>query len=120
MAESLYKRIGGKPAVEAAVDLFYEKVLADDRIRHHFESVDMEKQRLKQKSFFTFAFGGPVAYSGKDMKKAHASMNLKESDFDAVMENLAATLVELKVPEDLIGEAAAIAMSVKDQVLGRD
>lgn len=116
---SLYERIGGEPAVDAAVDLFYRKVLADDRISRYFETVDMDRQRVKQKAFLTFAFGGPNSYSGKDMRAAHAKMHLTEADFTAVMENLGATLKELNVADADIAEAAAIAMSVKDDVLNK-
>ena len=31
---TLYEKIGGEKAIDAAVDLFYRKVLADDRISH--------------------------------------------------------------------------------------
>ena len=116
---SLYERIGGEAAVDAAVDLFYRKVLADDRISQFFDTVDMDRQRAKQKAFLTFAFGGPNAYSGKDMRSAHAKMNLTEEHFGAVMENLGGTLKELGVPDELIGEAAAIAMNVKGDVLNK-
>ena len=114
---SLYERIGGEPAVNAAVDLFYRKVLSDDRISHYFDTVDMDGQRAKQKAFLTFAFGGPNAYSGRDMRAAHAKLKLSEGDFTAVMENLGSTLKELGVADDLIAEAAGIAMSVKGDVL---
>lgn len=119
MSGSLYERIGGEAAVDAAVDVFYRKVLADDRISNYFETLDMDAQRAKQKAFLTFAFGGPSAYAGKDMRAAHAKMNLSEGDFDAVMENLGSTLKELNVPDELITEAAGIAMSVKKDVLNR-
>ena len=115
----LYERIGGEPAVEAAVDVFYRKVLSDERISKYFDSVDMDRQRAKQKAFLTFAFGGPNDYSGSDMRAAHAKLNLTEADFDAVMENLGGALQELGVPPELIGEAAAIAMSVKNDVLNK-
>jgi hemoglobin len=116
---SLYDRIGGEAAVEAAVDVFYRKVLADERINHYFDSIDMDAQRGKQKAFLTFAFGGPNQYQGKDMRAAHAKMKLSEGDFDAVMEHLGATLKELQVPDELIGEAAGIALSVKGDVLNK-
>ncbi len=119
MTASLYERLGGEAAVDAAVDIFYRKVLADDRISQFFDTVDMDAQRAKQKAFLTFAFGGPNQYGGRDMRTAHAKMSLTEAHFDAVMENLGATLTELNVPEELIGEAAAIALSVKDDVLNR-
>ena len=120
---SLYERLGGEPAIDAAVDIFYTKVLADDRIKHFFANTDMAKMRDHQKKFLTFAFGGPSRYTGRSMGPAHAKlvkeMGLNDTHFDAVMENLGATLTELNVPADLIGEAAGIAESVREDVLGR-
>lgn len=122
MSESLFDKIGGDAAVNAAVDIFYRKVLADDRINMFFEGIDMEKQAEKQKAFLTVAFGGPNKYSGKDMRDGHAHLverGLNDSHFDAVMEHLGATLKELNVPDELIAEAAAIAESTRSDVLGR-
>lgn len=119
---SLFEKIGGREAVNAAVDLFYEKVLADERISKFFTNVNMENQKAKQRAFLTVAFGGPNNYSGKDLKEGHAKLveqGLNDNHFDAVIENLGATLKELNVPEDLIGEAAEIALSTREQVLGR-
>jgi hemoglobin len=104
------------------VDIFYRKVLADDRINKFFEDVDMEKQAAKQKAFLTVAFGGPNKYTGKDMRDAHAHLvakGLNDSHFDAVMEHLGGTLKELNVPDELIAKAAAIAESTRNDVLGR-
>jgi hemoglobin len=122
MAQTLFEKIGGEAAVDAAVDIFYRKVLADDRISSFFEGVDMDKQAAKQKAFLTMAFGGPHNYSGKDMRDGHAHLvanGLNDTHFDAVMENLGATLQELNVPDELIQEAAAIAESTRNDVLGR-
>ena len=55
---SLFERLGGDAAVDAAVVRFYEIVLADDRIRHFFDGVDMARQTLHQKLFLKYAFGG--------------------------------------------------------------
>lgn len=119
---SLYSEIGGEAAVNAAVDVFYRKVLKDDRIKHFFSGVDMSKQAAKQKAFLTMAFGGPHNYTGADMRKGHAHLvaqGLNDSHFDAVMEHLGATLTELKVPGNLIAQAAAIAESTRKDVLGK-
>ena len=120
---SLYDELGGAPAIEAAVDIFYRKVLGDDRISRFFEGVDMERQAAKQKGFLTMVFGGPNHYTGKDMRTGHAhllKMGLDDSHVDAVIENLGATLSELGVGADRIAEVAALANSVRDDVLGRD
>jgi len=82
----------------------------------------MEQQAAKQKAFLTMVFGGPHEYTGKDMREGHAHLvknGLNDSHFDAVMENLGATLQELNVPGELIEQAAAIAESVRNDVLGR-
>lgn len=122
MSATLYERIGGEAAVNAAVEVFYRKVLNDHRINRFFNNTDMDKQIAKQKAFFTMAFGGPNNYSGQDMRNAHAHLvktGLNEDHFNVVMELLGATLVELKVPADLIAEAAAIAESTRNDVLGK-
>ena len=119
---SLYERIGGAAAVDAAVDVFYQKVLSDYRINRFFDNIDMEKQAIKQKAFFTVAFGGPNNYTGSDMRHAHARLvkiGLNNEHFDAVMEHLDATLKELNVPQDLIEEVSTLAESTRNDVLGK-
>lgn len=120
--QSLYQKLGGEAAVDAAVDIFYRKVLNDARISRFFDNVDIEKQAAKQKAFLTMAFGGPNNYTGLDMRRAHARLveqGLNDSHFDAVMEDLGATLKELNVPDELIAQAAAIAESTRSDVLGK-
>ena len=119
---SLYEQLGGEAAVNAAVDIFYRKVLSDDSISQFFESTDMEEQRAKQKSFLTMAFGGPNNYNGKDLRTAHAQLakdGLNESHFNAVAGHLQETLSELNVPDDLAGQVMAIAASTQKDVLNQ-
>ena len=118
---TLFEKLGGEAAVDAAVDIFYRKVLSDDSISHFFDNTDMDAQRAKQKSFLTMAFGGPNNYTGTDMRTAHAPLvekGLNESHFNAVAGHLQATLEELNVPAELVSEVMAIAASTKDDVLG--
>ena len=120
--DNLYTRIGGSAAIDKAVDIFYRKVLNDNRISHFFDDVDMDKQRAKQKGFLTFAFGGPNNYTGRDMREGHkhlVAQGLNDMHFDAVVENLATTLTELGVSDRDIQEVANIAESVRNDVLNR-
>ena len=119
---ALFEQLGGQAAVEAAVDKFYRKVLADDRVSRFFENVDMEKQAAKQKAFLTMAFGGPHSYTGKDMRDGHAhlvKMGLNDSHVDAIIEILGGTLKEMGVGDNLIQQVAAIAESTRNDVLSR-
>ncbi len=118
--ETLFDKIGGETAVNAAVDIFYRRVLGDDTLAAYFDGVDMDAQHAKQKSFLTMAFGGPNNYTGKDLREAHKGMvarGMNGSHFASVAGHLQATLEELNVPEDLIGEVMAIAGSTKKDVL---
>jgi len=119
---SLYDELGGAPAIEAAVDIFYRKVLSDDHISRFFEGVDMERQAAKQKGFLTMVTGGPNNYTGKDMRVGHAhllKLGLDDSHVDAVIGHLGDTLRELGVSDERISQVAATANSVRDDVLGR-
>ena len=118
--DSLYQKLGGKAAMDAAVEAFYVKVLADNRVKHFFDDINMARQRRKQKEFLSAAFGGPIPWTGKDMRKAHANLpGLNETHFNAIAENLKSTLVDLKIKPELIDQVMAIAGSVKDDVLNR-
>ncbi|MEH6474302.1 MAG: group 1 truncated hemoglobin [Sneathiella sp.] len=122
MSGSLFDQIGGQPAVDAAVDIFYRKVLTDNSISGFFEDTDMDAQRDKQKSFLTMVMGGPNNYSGQDLRAAHAPLvekGLNESHFMAVAGHLSATLKELNVPANLIEEIMNIAGGTADDVLNR-
>ena len=120
---TLYEKLGGEAAVDAAVDLFYKKVLADDRIKHFFDGVDMRRQASHQKLFLTYAFGGMQSYPGRAMRAAHKrlvdEMGMSDAHFDAVLEDLGAALQELGVADDLIAQAAATAETTRDDVLNR-
>lgn len=119
---TLFERIGGTPAVDEAVELFYRKVLQDDRISDFFDDIDMEQQIAKQKGFLTMAFGGPNNYTGKDLRTGHAYMvqkGLNDMHFDAVVEDIVETLKELNVSQADIDEVVRTCESTRNDVLNR-
>lgn len=121
---SLFDQIGGAEAVDAAVDRFYDKILADSRVSSLFDSVDMARQRKKQKEFLTYAFGGSSKFTGKSLRAAHKDLVKKklinDREFDAVVQNLRETLQELNVPENLMEQVLTIAKSTPNDVLDRN
>jgi hemoglobin len=117
MSHTLYQRIGGKDAVNAAVDLLYYKILADPRVNHYFHAIDMKRQIAHFKIFLTFAFGGAPAYEGKSLREAHRPLNLREEHFAAVLQNLQETLEELKMSPPLLAEVLAAVTALRPQIL---
>ena len=122
---SLYEQLGGKEAVNLAVENFYQKVLNDERVKHFFDGIDMNKQKDHQKDFMTYAFGGANKYSGGNMRQAHEKlvkeMGLTDIHFDAIAEDLVATLKELNIKQELIDEVVTIVGSIqhRNDVLNR-
>lgn len=119
---SLYEDIGGKASIEAALNVFYGKVMGDPRVSVFFEGRDVERIKRKQKAFLAMAFGGPDGYDGRDLRAAHlraVERGLDEPTFEVFMGHFRATLEELGVPEAKIDEIMAIAEGGRDDVLNR-
>ncbi len=122
MPDSLYQQLGGAPAISKAVEIFYRKMLTDERVAGFFDDVDMDRQIARQTGFLTMVLGGPNTYTGRTMREAHAPLlarGLNDSHVDIVIEHLGATLNELGVDDDQVAKVAVIANSVRDDVLNR-
>ncbi len=99
MSDTLYDRLGGQDAIAAVVDEFYDRVLADETVAHHFEDVDMEAQRGHQTRFLSSVAGGPVEYTGEDMATAHGHLGITQVEFEAIAGHLADALEAFDVDE---------------------
>ncbi|WP_139559764.1 globin domain-containing protein [Methylotetracoccus oryzae] len=119
----LYDRIGGDKAMEVLVDDFYRRVLKDDFVGRFFEDVDMEAQRLKQKSFLAMAFGGPYPYSGKDLRSVHKrlidELGLTDAHFDRVLQHFRDTVIAAQLPEPEVNGLCEILEGFRDDVMNR-
>ena len=94
---SLYEQLGGAAAIEAAVEIFYRKMLGDPRVAPFFDGVDMDRQMAKQAAFLTMVTGGPHNYTGRDMRTSHAGMRITETEFNALVADLVKSLDKFKV-----------------------
>jgi hemoglobin len=103
MIEDLYDLIGGRSTIEAATELFYDKILQDDSLRHFFERVDMAHLRSRQAMFISMLLGGRV-YTGNNIRDAHSRSRdhgLNNAHFDLFLLHFRAALEEAGVkPEN--------------------
>jgi hemoglobin len=97
--QTLYERLGGKPAITAVVDDFVANVAADSRINGFFAKTDIGRLKLLLAEQICAGSGGPCTYTGRDMKAAHAGMGVNEAHFGALVEDLVKTLDKFKVPQ---------------------
>ena len=114
---SLFERIGGESAVNAAVDRFYERVLADPEMKDFFSGVSMSRLKAHQFAFLSQALGGPKQYSGASMRDAHSRLSIEQRHFDSVAVHLVETLRELSVPEEMVGKIGAALTPLSEQIV---
>jgi truncated hemoglobin YjbI len=72
MANTLYETIGGRQRINTAVELFYARVYADERVRPFFDGVDMKGLHARQGMFVSMLLGGQKVYNGTNLNEAHA------------------------------------------------
>jgi len=116
-ASTLFERLGGVPAIKAAVDAFYERVLADPGLKPFFVGVNLRWLKGRQNAFFIQALGGPQVYKGKDMASAHAGLPITQEHFGQVAGHLVAALASVGVPQPLIDEVVAVVAPLAAQVV---
>lgn len=114
---SIYDSIGGADSVIAAVDIFYDKVLADAVLAPYFTGTDMKKQKTHMRAFLAVALGGPSLYAGRDMGAAHHGLGVTDEAFDHVVGHLVDTLTQLSVPGEIIEQIGAKVLPLRDQIV---
>jgi hemoglobin len=104
---ALYERLGGLDAITAVVDSFAARCAADDRINPKFARTDISRLKKMLVDQICEATGGPCTYTGRSMRETHDGMAVTAGEFDALVEDLSATLDEFDVPvaeqADLLG-----------------
>ncbi len=115
---SLYERLGGKSAIQAVVDDFIANVAADNRINARFANVNIPQLKENLVNQICAGTGGKCAYTGRDMKSAHAGMNITEAEFGALVEDLIKTLDKFKVPAAEKNELLGILGPMKKDIVG--
>jgi hemoglobin len=94
----LYERLGGLDAITAVVDSFAARCAADDRINPKFARTDISRLKKMLVDQICEATGGPCTYTGRSMRETHDGMAVTAGEFDALVEDLSATLDEFDVP----------------------
>jgi hemoglobin len=104
---SLYERLGGGEAVNAVIEDFVARCAADERINAKFARTDIPRLKAKLVEQVTEATGGPLSYTGRSMRETHDGMGVTAGEFDALVEDLVATLNAFSVPgaeqQELLG-----------------
>jgi hemoglobin len=135
---TLFDRVGGEAGLSNIVADFVPRVLADPRVNwarkdvkrtRWFsrdrgdtvlwdptpEKIETLKKHIVQ--FLAVATGGPSQYDGKELKPAHAGMQISNPEFDAAIGDLKASLDKLAVANKEQKELLAIVETTRPQIV---
>jgi hemoglobin len=114
---SLYERLGGLEAISAVTDSFVGRCAGDDRINRKFERTDVPRLKKMLVDQVCEATGGPCTYTGRDMRETHDGMGVTAGEFDALVEDLVATLDEFDVPKAERDEVLALLEPMRADII---
>lgn len=96
--DQLYKAFGEKPGLVTLMDDFMVRLLADPRTGPHFKPANQQRVKEQLVEQLCALSGGPCVYKGADMKSAHANLEIKKSDFHALVEVLQQSMDAKGIP----------------------
>ena len=116
-AVSDYQRVGGGPAISAVVDRLYELLLDDERLVSHFAGTDLPRLKRHQALLISQVLGGPASYDGRDLREAHAGMDISRADFGLVVRYLVQALEEAGVDDEIIARLGTTLAATENDVV---
>lgn len=120
MAQTLFQRLGGMTAVTSAVDDFVARCANDSRINAKFARTNIPRLRSMLIDQLCEASGGPCRYSGRDMKTTHTGMRVTTAEFNALVEDLVATLNKFGVGKGEQDELLGVLAPMKSEIVEVD
>jgi len=126
VAASLREQLGGDEAIQNAVEILTEKLMADPRINHFMFGVSRADQGDKHKSFLTVALRGEddAAEVGDlpDLHKAFAQFfdkGFKDRHFDVIFHHLRDSLKQLDIADELSDAVIKASDSVRNRLFSK-
>jgi hemoglobin len=118
-APSLYQRIGGYDALAAIFDEVGGRMAADPQLEQFFKGHSTDtllNQRQRALEFLCHEMGGPCAYTGRPLKRAHGGLGITESQWKAFLGHLTATLDHQNIAEKEKGEMLSLVGHFKSEI----
>ena len=118
--KSLYERLGGYDGITAFVNDLLPRLQTDSQLGRFWQNrgddgIAREKQLLID--YLCCSAGGPVYYTGRDMKLSHKGMKISESDWSVFLQHAGATMKALQVPRQECDDVAAFVLSLKKDIV---
>ena len=96
--DQLYKAFGEKAGLVSLMDDFMVRLLDDPRTGPHFKPANQQRIKEQLVEQLCALGGGPCVYKGADMKSSHSNLDIKKSDFYALVEVLQLSMDAKGIP----------------------
>ena len=120
MAGTTFEKYGGFSTVSRIVMTFYELVLDNDEVGHHFDDIDMPRLIDHQTKFISSLMGGPASIPDDRLKYVHQNLGISNQEFDVVMQLLSEALVEHGMDRNDISEVGRAVEAKRSLIVRRD
>lgn len=114
---ALYDDLGGPEGMAAIVGGMVDNALADDRIKAVFGNINIPRLKGLLAEQFCTLVGGPCSYHRRSMKDTHAGLDLHEADFNALVEDLEASMDARNIPWATQAKLLAILAPIEHDVV---
>ena len=119
---SLYARLGGYDAIAAVTDELLARLLNDSQLgvfwKGHSEN-SLRRDRQLVVNYMCAASGGPVFYTGRDLKTSHKGLGVSVSNWEVFMQHASAVLEKFAVPVPERDEVLAFLTGLQSDVVER-
>ena len=118
--KSLYERLGSYDGITGFVNNLLPRLEKDSQLGRFWKNrgndgIEREKQLLID--YLCSKAGGPVYYTGRDMKTSHKGMKISESDWEIFFGHAGATMQHLQVPEQECNDVVEFVSSLKNDIV---
>ena len=96
--DSLYQQLGERPGIANIVEDLLYLIVEDERINEQFRGIDVRQFHTNLTDQLCELSGGPCTYTGRPMREGHADMNVTDTQFNAMAEDLILAMEENNVP----------------------
>ncbi|KPC32788.1 Protozoan/cyanobacterial globin family protein [Pseudomonas syringae pv. cilantro] len=117
--DSLYQDLGQRAGIQRIVEGMLINVARDERIVERFKRVNIVLLRDSLVDKLCAETGGPCRYTGDSMAESHKGQNLTPSDFNALVENLIASMDAEHIPVPVQNRLIARLAPMRGEVIGK-
>ena len=114
---TLYERLGCRPGIEAIVEDIWNNHVSNPLVNKRYANSDPATVKRLVTEMCCAGFGGPETYTGRDMLTTHKGMNINDTEFVAVCDDVLKALDKHNVGKRERDEILCILYSLKGDIV---